>query len=679
MAHRILVVDDSPFIHELVKDILDREGYEVERAMNGHEAMVSIGENPPDLILLDIIMPEMSGYQVCRLIRSDDRLKNLPIVMMTAKDTQKDRFWGLEVGADAYITKPIEEKNLLETISSLLKEARAPAVPVSREELASEALKGRADDILERKLMELTIISEVGKLSTFLDRPDVLLQNTLQLISKVIDYDLGAVFLAFPGSRSKTLAVRSRNVPLKYSKKELIRHGSELLSSERGCTVEEITSLETELAEDSEIQGKPSRKAVASELVVILKSSKRILGSVMLYSHRREFFIADDSELVNMIGSQLSVLLDNLRLLLERDNQLIDLELENSRVEAILRNMGEGVIVTDWSYRIIHANPLAHYFLGAEDGELIGQAIFDQIPKDRFKILEEQHIGESNPMWDIRFASRRSEIPLLASVAVVDEEEEQTLGLIILLRDITSERELDRLKNKFLENVSNHLRNPLTSLKGFSELLREEMYTAADQRQKEYMDTIDLETAKLSEIVDDLLSLSRIELADYRFAPETFSLPDALLAPVVNNKGVAQARHITIKADIEEDLPRAFADRESVIDVVNRLISNAIKFSPSDTEVTIGARLSRKEGAENQLVVSVRDQGPGIPEDRREAIFEKYQGYHLFSNGSSESVGLGLPICRKLVDMNGGQIGLDPNTKKGSTFYFTLPVADESA
>ena len=122
MSRRILVVDDSPFIQELVKDILTRSGFEATTAMNGHEAMVAIGEDPPDLVLLDIIMPEMSGYQVCRLIRNDERLKALPVVMMTAKDTQKDRFWGLEVGADAYITKPIEEQSLLETVSSLLKE-----------------------------------------------------------------------------------------------------------------------------------------------------------------------------------------------------------------------------------------------------------------------------------------------------------------------------------------------------------------------------------------------------------------------------------------------------------------------------------------------------------------------------------------------------------------------------
>ncbi len=679
MGHRILVVDDSPFIHELVKDVLVKEGYEVERAMNGHEAMVSIGEAPPDLVLLDIIMPEMSGYQVCRLIRSDDRLKDLSVVMMTAKDTQKDRFWGLEVGADAYITKPIEAKSLLETVSSLLQEARAPAVPVSRDELTSETLKGRADDILERKLMELTIISEVGKLSTYLDRPDVLLQNTLQLVSKVIDYDLGTIFLAFQGGRTKTMAIRSRNLPLKLSKKELIRRASHMISDQRGCPVEEVTSLETNLAEESEIKGKQSRKAVGSELEIILKSSGRVLGCVLLYSHRDDFFIADDRALTDMIADQLSVLLDNLRLLQERERQLVDLELENSRVEAILRNMGEGVIVTDWSYRIIHANPLAHHLLGVEDEELIGQVLFEQIPKDRFSILEEQHIGDANPQWDIRFFSRRNELPLLASVAVVDDEEEQTLGLIILLRDITSERELDRLKNKFLENVSNHLRSPLTSLKGFSELLREKTYGSAESTVKEYMDSIDAETAKLSEIVEDLLSLSRIELADYRFVPETFSLPDALLTSIVNNQSAAQAREIVLKTDMEDDLPLVFADRDSVIDVTNRLISNAIKFSPGKTEVTVGARKGNREGTGNFLRVFVKDEGQGVPKDRQDTIFEKYRGYQLFSEGGSESIGLGLPICGKLVEMNGGQIKLDTTVEIGSTFYFTLPVSEEGA
>ncbi len=677
MGQRILVVDDSPFIHELVKDVLVREGYEVERAMNGHEAMVSIGQNPPDLVLLDIIMPEMSGYQVCRLIRSDDRLKDLPVVMMTAKDTQKDRFWGLEVGADSYVTKPIEEKNLIETVSNLLKEARAPAKPVSEDELTSETLKDRADDILERKLLELTIINEVGKLFSFLDRPDVLLQNTLGLISQVIDYDLGVVFLSFPGVGSKTVAVKSRNVPLKISKKEIIREGSKLLSEQRGCELSEITGLDTKLLEESELGEQASRRPCSSELKIILRSSRGVLGSIMLYSRHEKFFIADDQALVDVISIQLSILLDNLRLLQERDQQLTVLELEKSRVEAILRNMGEGVLVTDWSYKIIHANPLVCQLLDVEEGGLVGEVLYDHIPKEAFSVLEEQHIGERDPIWNIRFVSIKNDLPLMASVAVVDEEEEQTLGLIILLRDITDERELDRMKNKFLENISNHLRNPLTSLKGFSDLIHEEMYEPATDRQKEYIKAVDRETAKLTEIVEDLLSLSKIELADYRSTPEHFPVTDALLTSMVNSQGAAHARGIALRTEFEDDLPDVFADRESVIDITNRLISNAIKFSPNESEIILGARTSDKDADMSFVQVFVSDSGPGVPLDRQDMIFEKYHEHELFSKSASESVGLGLPICRRLAEMNNGRIELDSTGDSGSTFSFFLPMNKE--
>lgn len=678
MSRRILVVDDSPFILELVKDILARSGYEVDKAVNGHEAMVSIGEDPPDLVLLDIIMPEMSGYQVCRLIRSDERLKALPVVMMTAKDTQKDRFWGLEVGADAYITKPIEEQSLIETVSSLLKEEREPVQPVSPEELTSETLKGRADDILERKLLELTIINETGKLFTYLDRPDALLNNVLNLICEVVDYDLGAIFFALPGAPYKFVAFRYRNEPLKISKKAVIKRGVETLVSTRKVDASLIANLETRLIEDSELKKEGARKAVSSELEVTLRSSRGILGSILLFSHRKEFFIPDDRSLVEMIASQLSILLDNVQLLQDRDQQLTVLELEKNRVEAILRNMGEGVIVTDWSYRIIHANPLALQLLGIE-GDLIGQHLFDHIPQKTFSILQEQNIGVKNPIWNIRFNSIGEEFPLVASVAVVDEKEEQTLGLILLLRDISAEKELDYLKSRFLENVSNHLRNPLASLTGFLDLLQEDSYEGATPRQREYLDVMAEETSRLTEIVEDLLSLSRIELTDYSLVPENFPASEILIGSMINNQSSAQVKGVSLKSEIEEHLPEIKADKESVLDVTNRLLSNAIKYNPPESTVVVGALLATREGEKGMIEVFVQDSGPGVPEDRREIIFEKYQEHHLFTDSDTPGVGLGLPICKKVVEMNGGRIGVESAPDGGSRFFFTVPAVSGSA
>ena len=117
----ILIVDDEAALRQVLEDRLLDEGFIVTKAVNGKEGLSLALEKRPDLILLDIMMPELNGYQVCKKIKEDDSLKNIPVVMLTAKAQESDKFWGLETGADDYITKPFEFKSLLKTITKHLK------------------------------------------------------------------------------------------------------------------------------------------------------------------------------------------------------------------------------------------------------------------------------------------------------------------------------------------------------------------------------------------------------------------------------------------------------------------------------------------------------------------------------------------------------------------------------
>ncbi len=118
---KILVVDDEQDLVETIRLKLSSEGYKVEAAYTGIQALEKAKQSKPDLILLDIMMPELNGYQVCKKIKEDNTLKNIPVVMLTAKAQESDKFWGLETGADDYITKPFEFSSLLKTISKHLK------------------------------------------------------------------------------------------------------------------------------------------------------------------------------------------------------------------------------------------------------------------------------------------------------------------------------------------------------------------------------------------------------------------------------------------------------------------------------------------------------------------------------------------------------------------------------
>lgn len=120
MGKKILAVDDEPHIVEMIAARLKANGYEVITAVNGQDALKIIGDDRPDLILLDVMMPPPNGFQVCRQLKDDPNNKDIPIIMLTAKSTESDQFWGMESGADSYITKPYNPEELLEQIRSLL-------------------------------------------------------------------------------------------------------------------------------------------------------------------------------------------------------------------------------------------------------------------------------------------------------------------------------------------------------------------------------------------------------------------------------------------------------------------------------------------------------------------------------------------------------------------------------
>ncbi|MCK4413907.1 MAG: response regulator [Candidatus Eisenbacteria sp.] len=119
---RILVVDDEVYMLHILEFSLHMEGMEVISAASGQEALQKIAEEPPDLIILDVLMPEMDGYEVCRRLKQEESTRSIPIVFLTAKDSRKDRTFGLDLGADAYITKPFSPQTLVDTITELLED-----------------------------------------------------------------------------------------------------------------------------------------------------------------------------------------------------------------------------------------------------------------------------------------------------------------------------------------------------------------------------------------------------------------------------------------------------------------------------------------------------------------------------------------------------------------------------
>jgi len=230
-------------------------------------------------------------------------------------------------------------------------------------------------------------------------------------------------------------------------------------------------------------------------------------------------------------------------------------------------------------------------------------------------------------------------------------------------------KELDKLKSRFLSNVSHELKTPLTAIVGLAANMLDGITGRLNDKQREYLSDIRASSDRLARLIKDLLDLSIIESGRVEFRPAPFALV-SLVREVANSlRPVAEQKLINIEVISTEASPTVWADRDRIAQVLTNLIGNAIKFTSPQGRVMVSAQMNGGAWAE----VTIGDTGPGVPAEEAERIFDEF--YQLTRPGiESRGVGLGLAISKKLVEMHGGKIGVKSEMGKGSIFYFTVPV-----
>jgi signal transduction histidine kinase len=236
-----------------------------------------------------------------------------------------------------------------------------------------------------------------------------------------------------------------------------------------------------------------------------------------------------------------------------------------------------------------------------------------------------------------------------------------------LVRSSERLRKLDELKSQFLSNVSHELHTPLTSIKGYADNLLDGAVGELDEKQKKCMEGISQNTERLVRMVNDILSLSRIEAGRIEFNPTNFSLYSLMEEMVFELTNIADKKGIFLSFNCPSDL-RIFVDEGKLREVIINLVDNAIKFTPSGGKVTLQA-----EEREKYVDISVEDTGIGIPPESLDEIFDRFHQVQRKERGNSEGIGIGLAIVKSLVDLHGGNVTVQSEPGKGSRFTVTLP------
>lgn len=370
-------------------------------------------------------------------------------------------------------------------------------------------------------------------------------------------------------------------------------------------------------------------------------------------------------------GREFEPLADTINQMASSIEQHVSVITEKKREsDAILNGMREGVLVLDADGRISKYNPaLAGIFPSSQ--EIIGLRPLEIVLSPELQQACDKVLA---PDGDNRAKLQIEPVKDRVYEVAIERLDNNSVGLgaIVVFHDISELKRLERVRRDFVANVSHELRTPLTTIKGYSETLLDN-HMARGERAEAFLEIILKNADHMAKMVHDLMSLSRLEGRQERFHMQRINARGAMMEAIRTCQPLADAADVAVHHDLPESGVPVHADFDRVVQVFRNLLENAIRYSPAGTQVTIS---SREDG--DNVVFSVGDHGPGIPQEDRERIFERFYRVekHRTKNGSG-STGLGLAICKHIVEAHKGRIWVEAHDdgSSGVVFHFTLSAA----
>lgn len=430
----------------------------------------------------------------------------------------------------------------------------------------------------------------------------------------------------------------------------------------------------------------PSQEQVSkSTLAVPLTVGEDVLGVLLLHHPQPGYFTETHLKLVSAAASQVAGSINNAELYrmiresAERMGGMLRAQQEEaSQSRAILEGIADGVMVADAQGNVILLNAAAEEILGTSREEIVGRPIHELsglygAEGDTWLALTKEW-AQALPAKDqpTSFESQFETEEKVASVHMAPVlMGDEFLGTVSVFRDITREVAVDRIKSEFISTVSHQLRTPMTSIKGYTDLLYLETVGEINEAQRRFLSIIKSNADRLALLADDLLDISRIETGRMRLNLEFIHISAISEEATASLRGQIEEKGLSLKLDIPEGLPPIYGDRDRVTQVLTNLIDNARHYTPAGGQITVSAQIRG-----NFLQVSVADTGIGIAPGDQEKIFDRfYRADHPLVQEVS-GTGLGLPIVKSFVEMHGGEIWVESEPGQGSTFSFTLPLAE---
>lgn len=662
---KILVVDDDLKTLELLQVLLTPWGLEIITLNHPGKFWETWEKIQPDMLILDIEMPTMSGIELCKMIRSHDQGREVPILFLTVHSNVEIVNQVFSVGADDFVSKPIIISELFNRILNRLERVRLVKIMERNRYAKTNQINENNKFIVESYHNLVEVYPEA---ILIVSQDDLVFVNSAAvrlLRVNSVEELLGKKFLEFvhPQHREE---IEENLKSLKTSQTLIPLHEVKFLQADGQIIYVEMVGAFLNY------QNQPAAQIVARDI------TRRKQTELALHKTKDELELRVNertAELIN-VNRQLQSQLD------EQKRTQDALRISENRFEAILSIADDAIISIDINQQITLFNQGAEKIFGYSAGEVLGQKL-DLLLPTRFAQEHRNHVykfgkssaharrmGERQEIFGCR--KDGSEFPAEASISKLDLGQESVYTVI--LRDITERKQVEKMKDEFVSVVSHELRTPLTSIHGSLGMLTSGLLSSTSEQGKRLLQIATDSTERLVRLINDILDIERIESGKVKMERENCDLRDLInsainiMQPLADKAGVSLSIHNSNSSSNISSI-QLWADPDRIIQTLTNLFSNAIKFSEPGSTVYLMTELQK-----DQVLVTVQDTGRGIPEDKLESIFERFQQVDSSDSRNHDGTGLGLAICKSIVQQHGGKIWVKSILGEGSSFYFTLPI-----
>ena len=663
---KILAIDDNNDNLISLKAIIHDAfpGAIVYTALNGPNGIALALANDPDVILLDIIMPDIDGFEVCRQLKQDPQVHDIPVVFLTAiKGDRENRIKALEAGAEAFLAKPIDETELMAQIRAMIKIKAANQFKRDEKERLRRLVTERTNKLELSQIATLQLLEELKaenevrrKTEQALRASETRLKDAQRLSQTgSFHYDALKDESWWSDELFRIYGLDPHDKPLTRAEAQAYTH-----PEDNNTGLEMIG------------QSIKMNDAVQNEYRII-----RPDGSIRFHQSISRVIIDENNQ---MIGIDATI-----QDITERRLSEEALRESEKRYRLLVEQSPTGIAIHQ-NGKFVYVNPAGLAIFGVEGEEkIIGQPVLSVVhPDSRDDVIKRMQLvatGNAVPAIEEKLIRFDGSVFFAEVIALGTTFNDKPAGQVIVW-DITERKraeveliaakekaeESDRLKSAFLSNMSHEIRTPLNSIIGFSDLLVDPFYDS--EQHAEFAGLIKKNGNNLLTIINDIMDLSKIEAGHVHVKKHLFSVNQLIIDTYKDCSFKALEKGIELRLDQEglQEEVLIESDETKVRQVLVNCVGNSIKFTEKGF-VGMGVK------AEGEFIqFHVKDTGIGIPSEFHQQVFERFRQVESGNTRRYGGNGLGLPISKCLVELLGGNIWMESEEGKGSTFYFSVPI-----